>query len=82
MRLGIIGHLGYEGVPEILHELVKLAESLDLDLQFEGGLHEAARGGTRLEAPVQIDALMTLGGDVRCFAVLVFSKVRRFRFLE
>lgn len=63
MRLGVIGHTGYAGLPEILDGLFRLAPSLGLDLEFEDELHEAAGRGKRLDDPTSIDALITLGGD-------------------
>lgn len=63
MRLGVIGHQGYDDLPDILGRLSRTAPSLGLDLFFEQGLHELAGSGVRLEAADQIDALITLGGD-------------------
>lgn len=63
MRLGVIGHTGYVGLPEILDTLFRLAPSLGLELEFEREMHEVAGAGTRLEDPKSIDALITLGGD-------------------
>ena len=63
MRLGVIGHTGYEALPEILASLFRLAPSLGLELEFEREMHEVAGAGTRLEDPASIDALITLGGD-------------------
>lgn len=63
MRVGVIGHTGYDDLPEILNELTRLAPELGLDLEFEPELHEVARAGSLLDDPSSIDALMTLGGD-------------------
>ncbi len=63
MRLGVIGHTGYDDLPDILGGLLEAAPQLGLELEFERGLHEVARGGTRLDAPDGLDALITLGGD-------------------
>ncbi|HVF38659.1 MAG TPA: NAD(+)/NADH kinase [Gemmatimonadaceae bacterium] len=63
MRLGVIGHTGYDELPEILTALFKAAPALGLELLFEKELHEVARGGERLENPQGLDALVTLGGD-------------------
>ncbi|MDO8502198.1 MAG: NAD(+)/NADH kinase [Gemmatimonadaceae bacterium] len=62
MRVGVIGHTGYEDLPAILEGLLRLAPPLGLDLLFEQEMHEVA-GGERLEDPRDIDALLTLGGD-------------------
>lgn len=63
MRLGVIGHQGYEELPEILRTLFRLAPALSIDPFLEQGLHDVAGMGARLEAPTQLDALVTLGGD-------------------
>lgn len=63
MRLGVIGHTGYEDLPDILQGLLRLAPELDLDLRFEPELYEVAGGGKRLDDLTDIDALATLGGD-------------------
>lgn len=63
MRLGVIGHQGYEELPEILRTLFRVSPSLNLEPVLEQGLHEVAGTGARLEDASQIDALVTLGGD-------------------
>ncbi|MEO7823111.1 MAG: NAD(+)/NADH kinase [Gemmatimonadaceae bacterium] len=63
MRLGVIGHQGYDDLPEILGRLSRTAPAVGLELFFEQGLHEIAGTGSRLEDADQIDALITLGGD-------------------
>jgi NAD+ kinase len=63
MRIGVIGHTGYEDLPGILDELLRLAPELGLDLEFEDDLHAAAGRGKRLRDPSTLDALLTLGGD-------------------
>jgi NAD+ kinase len=63
MRLGVIGHQGYEDLPAILGRLSRTAPDVGLELFFEQGLHEIAATGSRLDAADQIDALITLGGD-------------------
>ena len=63
MRVGVIGHTGYEELPGILEGLLRLAPELGFDLEFEDAMHKVAKGGKRLEDPRTIDALITLGGD-------------------
>ena len=63
MRIGIIGHKGYVGLPAILATLLDIAPGLGLTLLFEKDLWEIAEAGGRLETPEQIEALFTLGGD-------------------
>ncbi len=63
MRVGVVGHRGYAGLPAILGTLLDIAPSLGLTLAFEDELWEIAEDGDRLKDPHQIDALVTLGGD-------------------
>jgi NAD+ kinase len=63
MRVGVIGHTGYEELPGILEELLSLGPKLGLELAFEPDLHTAAGGGLRLDDASALDALLTLGGD-------------------
>ncbi|HJP60230.1 MAG TPA: NAD(+)/NADH kinase [Gemmatimonadaceae bacterium] len=63
MRLGVIGHQGYEELPEILRTLFRVAKSLGLEPLLERELHDVAGKGAKLEDPSQLDALVTLGGD-------------------
>ena len=63
MRLGVIGHQGYDGLPEILTLLASEAPRLGLTLSFEPSLLQPARGGDPLTVPEGLDALLSLGGD-------------------
>ncbi|MFN2603575.1 MAG: NAD(+)/NADH kinase [Gemmatimonadaceae bacterium] len=63
MRVGVIGHKGYEGLPEMLRMLFRTAPSLGVELFFESTLQEVANAGERLADLQSIDALITLGGD-------------------
>jgi NAD+ kinase len=63
IQLGVVGHPGYEGLPQVLRTLGELAPALGLELLYERELHEAAGVGKRLEDPSSLDALLTLGGD-------------------
>lgn len=63
MRLGVIGHQGYDELPEILRTLFRLAPTLGIEAFLEQGLHDVAGKGARLEDPSQVDGLVTLGGD-------------------
>jgi NAD+ kinase len=67
MRIGVIGHRGYEGLPEIVQMLERVAPELGLHLVYEAelaDLADARKTGQRElgESPV-LDALITLGGD-------------------
>jgi NAD+ kinase len=63
MRLGVIGHQGYDELPEILRTLFRLAPTLGIEAFLEQGLHDVAGKGARLEDSAQLDGLVTLGGD-------------------
>ncbi len=63
MRVGVIGHTGYDELDDILGRLLRLAPELGLSLEFEPELHTVAGSGAVLENPSTIDALITLGGD-------------------
>jgi hypothetical protein len=63
MRVGVIGHKGYEELPEMLRTLFRAAPGLGVDLEFEEPLQQVAQVGNRLEGLDDIDALITLGGD-------------------
>ena len=63
MRVGVIGHKGYEGLPEMLRMLFRDAPALGVDLRVEPPLQEVAGVGERLDGLQDIDALVTLGGD-------------------
>ncbi len=63
IRLGVIGHLEYDGLVEVLRTIFRLAGELDLEPVFEPDLLDVAAGAGRLQADTEIDALVTLGGD-------------------
>jgi NAD+ kinase len=71
MRLGVIGHHGYDGLPELLRTLCARAPELGVSLAFEPVLFETATMDTslsghtctRLESPHDIDIIVSLGGD-------------------
>ncbi len=63
MRIGVVGHRGYRGLPEVLQALTLLAPSLNFTLGFEDELLEFAPRGSPLGALDDLDLLLTLGGD-------------------
>lgn len=66
MRLGVIGHRGYDGLPEVLQTLERVAPELGLTVAYERDLLEVLEGGAAhfaLDDPRSVDALLTLGGD-------------------
>lgn len=62
IRLGVVGHAGYAGLPSALGTLRRLAPALNLQLHFEDEL-ASAPGDERIESAAGLDALLTLGGD-------------------
>jgi NAD+ kinase len=62
-RLGVVGHLGYEGLPDVLAALRRLAPSLGLTLSFEETLREVAGADSTTIVPGEVDVMLTLGGD-------------------
>ena len=63
MRLGVVGHPGYAGLPEVMRTLRALAPPLDLSLALEPELLEFVPDGVRLDPQAPLDALLSLGGD-------------------
>jgi NAD+ kinase len=63
MRVGVIGHKGYEELPEILRTLFRVAPQLGIEPFLEQEIYEVAGKGNKLENSNQVDALVTLGGD-------------------
>lgn len=63
IRVGVVGHRGYAGLPGVLQTLEELAPGLDLELHFESEVHEEAGYGKRLKESAALDVLLTLGGD-------------------
>ena len=63
IRLGVAGHVGYEGLSDVLATLRRLAPSLGLSLSYEEGLHDIAGEGAAVVVPGELDAMLTLGGD-------------------
>ena len=63
IRLGVVGHQGYEGLSEVLATLRRLAPSLGLVLSYEDTLASIAGEGAALIEDGGVDAMLTLGGD-------------------
>jgi NAD+ kinase len=63
MRVGVIGHKGYEELPEMLRMLFSAGPALGVELEFEEALQQVAKVGKRLDGLDDLDALITLGGD-------------------
>lgn len=63
IRLGVLGHRGYEGLQDVLAELQRLAPQLGLSLFVERGLLDDASDASPLTEDGALDVLLTLGGD-------------------
>jgi NAD+ kinase len=63
IRLGVVGHRGYEGLPGVLATLRRLAPALDMTLSFEDTLRDMAGPDAQAIVPGEVDAMLTLGGD-------------------
>ncbi len=63
VRVGVIGHKGYAGLPDMLRKLVEIAPSLGLQPLFDDELAELLGTSGTLHSPESADALFTLGGD-------------------
>ncbi len=63
IRLGVLGHRGYDGLQDVLAELQHLVPELGVSLFVERGLLDDARDAHPLTEESPIDVLLTLGGD-------------------
>jgi NAD+ kinase len=63
MRVGVVGHRGYAGLPDVLRDIRQLAPSLGVELFVEASLHDLDGAVAPLGDPATLDALLTLGGD-------------------
>ena len=63
MRVGVVGHRGYETVPDVLRTLGRLAPSLGFEVFLERDLLDRGDGAPLADHLDEIDLLMTLGGD-------------------
>jgi NAD+ kinase len=63
MRIGVVGHRGYDAIPGVLRTLGGLAAELGVSLLLEPDLVEATGTGVALEEGAALDGLLTLGGD-------------------
>jgi NAD+ kinase len=63
IRVGVVGHKGYEGLPDVLRGLSELTPRLGVRLLLEEGLASPGAAGDRLSSPDGVDAMLSLGGD-------------------
>lgn len=62
-RVGVVGHSGYAGLPEVMRTLHGLAAPLGLTLHAEPELTPFLPGAAELTADTPLDAMLSLGGD-------------------
>ena len=63
IRVGVAGHLGYEGLSDVLATLRRLAPTLGLTLSYEESLRDIAGDDAPTIVPGAVDTMVTLGGD-------------------
>ena len=64
IRLGVVGHLGYPGLPAVLRTLERArANARPRAVLRARAASRSPASGQLLEDPAQLDALLTLGGD-------------------
>ncbi len=64
MRVGVIAHIGFAGLPALVRELVAQAPTLGLELSYESDLLPmAGPGAPLLREPRALDAIIAFGGD-------------------
>ena len=63
MRVGVVGHRGYAGLPDVLGALRRLAPTLDVELWVEESLGDLDGDLQVLADPASLDAMLSLGGD-------------------
>jgi NAD+ kinase len=63
IRLGVVGHRGYDGLPAVLTTLRTLAPTLGLSLRYEESLRDIAGDDAPVIVVGEVDAMLTLGGD-------------------
>lgn len=63
MRLGVVGHRGYDDLPPLIESLRRLSPALGISLALEPALAELAPDLPVMDDPGSVDALLTLGGD-------------------
>jgi NAD+ kinase len=63
MRIGVLGHLGYEDLGTLLRTAKRVTDSLKATIAVEPRLREMLPEAEVLESPAGLDLLVTLGGD-------------------
>lgn len=62
-RLGVVGHSGYDRLPDVLATLQRLAPVLGFSLSYETGLERLAGAGHTPMDVSALDVILSLGGD-------------------
>ena len=63
MRIGVVGHNGYEGLGELLRRVHGVAESIGAQVLVEAELHPLVPDLSVMASAEGLDLLVTLGGD-------------------
>jgi NAD+ kinase len=63
MRIGVVGHNGYEGLGELLRRVQTIAGSIGATVTVEQELHALIPDVPPMTGPEGLDLLVTLGGD-------------------
>lgn len=63
MRVGVLAHRGYEDLGTLLRQVAEVVGSLGGTLAVEARLERVLPGADRLDEPLGLDLLVTLGGD-------------------
>ena len=63
MHVGVVGHRGYAGLPDVLGALQRLAPTVGVELHLEEALHDLDASASPLGSPGALDAMLSLGGD-------------------
>ncbi|HKS04741.1 MAG TPA: NAD(+)/NADH kinase [Gemmatimonadaceae bacterium] len=63
MRIGVVGHRGYDGFGDLLRTVQGIAKTVGATLVIERELQNALPNGATLDGPEGLDLLLTLGGD-------------------
>lgn len=63
MRIGVVGHRGYDELGPLMETLRSLSESLDVTFSFEPDLASSVPDAVIMHEASEIDALLSFGGD-------------------
>lgn len=63
MRLGVFGHVDYDGLTDIIALILREAPRLGVEVFVEAALLPMSPGAKEVGAPADLDAVVSLGGD-------------------